>query len=253
MSHPDDEVLAAIALGDDVEVSGEHVSHLRSCQECSSHVASIRQTAGLVRTGASAAPLVRPPADLFSRIEAAIDAHDAFVGAGAAAEPEGFDASVRPLEDARAARERRDATRLPLGWASGLAAAGIAIGLLTGRALWLDQAPEPASVATAQLDALDTREHLGRATLLRTSDGVDLRVATSPLDPGAGYLEVWLINSDGKRMVSIGVLRGDGPETFPISQALIDQGYVVVDISREGFDDKPEHSGDSLARGTLSV
>jgi hypothetical protein len=61
-----------------------------------------------------------------------------------------------------------------------------------------------------------------------------------------------LINRDGKRMVSLGVLRADGRSTFPVTQQLIDEGYVVVDISREGFDDKPEHSGDSLVRGTLS-
>jgi Fe-S-cluster formation regulator IscX/YfhJ len=53
-------------------------------------------------------------------------------------------------------------------------------------------------------------------------------------------------------MVSIGVLPSDATEKrFPIPQALIDQGYVIVDISRENFDDQPQHSGDSLLRGTL--
>jgi hypothetical protein len=51
-------------------------------------------------------------------------------------------------------------------------------------------------------------------------------------------------------MVSIGVLDAE-TGVFPISQDLLDQGYVVVDISREPFDEQPEHSGDSLARGTL--
>ncbi len=32
---------------------------------------------------------------------------------------------------------------------------------------------------------------------------------------------------------------------------IIDQGYVIVDISKEQFDDKPAHSGDSLLRGQL--
>ncbi len=40
---------------------------------------------------------------------------------------------------------------------------------------------------------------------------------TTTLDPGDGYLEVWLINRDGKRMVSVGVLDA-GAGTFPISQ-----------------------------------
>ena len=65
---------------------------------------------------------------------------------------------------------------------------------------------------------------------------------------------MWLINRDLARMVSVGVLRpGEGSQRFAIDQDLIDQGYVIVDISREGFDDKPEHSGDSLARGTLAL
>ena len=55
-------------------------------------------------------------------------------------------------------------------------------------------------------------------------------------------------------MVSVGVLRPDAAEqTFPIPQELLDEGYVIVDISREGFDDAPEHSGDSVVRGSLAT
>ena len=46
----------------------------------------------------------------------------------------------------------------------------------------------------------------------------------------------------------------DAPEqTFAIDRDLIDQGYVIVDISREGFDTAPQHSGDSVVRGTLAT
>ena len=55
-------------------------------------------------------------------------------------------------------------------------------------------------------------------------------------------------------MVSVGVLRPDeADQTFAIPQELLDQGYVIVDISREGFDDRPEHSGDSIVRGALAT
>ena len=55
-------------------------------------------------------------------------------------------------------------------------------------------------------------------------------------------------------MVSVGVLRpGEADQSFAIPQELLDQGYVIVDISREGFDSAPEHSGDSVVRGTLST
>ena len=239
MSHPDEEVLAAVALGDEPGLTPDPLEHVRSCGQCSATVESLRQTVSYARSAADAPPMVAPPKDLWSRIETEVDALDA----------PGVVRSIGSMGSTP--RDRSGRARFPLPWAAGLAAAGVAIGLLTGRALWQDQAPESTTVATARLDTLDTRQRLGDAALLRTDGRVDLRVATSPLDAGDGYLEVWLINSDGKRMVSIGVLQGDGPETFPISQTLIDQGYVIVDISREGFDDRPEHSGDSLARGTL--
>ncbi len=256
MFHPDDETLAAVALGEETGLGEDQLEHVRSCAQCSATVASVRQTTQLVRSTSRSQPLVAPPAHVWSRIEAALDEPTSRpaeppVGVIPPPPPESSpsaSASVHSIQDAAARRTRR----LPLGWAAGLAAAGLAIGLLTGRALWQEPTPPPAAtIASAELDTLDTQQRLGEAALLRTDRGVDLRVSTTPLDPGDGYLEVWLINTDGKRMVSVGVLRGDAPETFPVSQALIDEGYVVVDISREGFDDRPEHSGDSVARGTL--
>ena len=63
---------------------------------------------------------------------------------------------------------------------------------------------------------------------------------------------MWLINKDLKRMVSVGVLQpGEPAQSFAIPQPLLDQGYVIVDISREKFDGSPAHSGDSLHRGKL--
>ena len=258
MFHPDDEALASVALGEEAGLTEAQLEHVRSCAVCSATVESVHHAARLARSGSRSRLLVAPPPDVWSRIEAEID--------GATAppvEPQGGlgrirpdaaptgPASVHPLEGPPT-QVRRRTGRLPVGWGAGLAAAGLAIGLLTGRALWQEPgAPPAATIATAQLDTLDTKQRLGEAALVRSDRGVDLRVSTSPLDPGDGYLEVWLINTDGKRMVSVGVLRGDAPETFPVSQALIDAGYVVVDISREGFDERPEHSGDSVARGTL--
>jgi hypothetical protein len=244
MFHPDEEALAALALGEDAGLTPGQLDHVRSCAECSATVESVAHTVALVRTGSRTEPMVAPPPAVWSRVEAAIDA--------AAVAPATVSPAARRLESVPSAGPRRAPRRVPLGWGAGLAAAGIAIGLLTGRALWQEPAaPAVTTIATARLDTLDTQQRLGDAALVRDAQGVDLRVATATLDPGDGYLEVWLINTDGKRMVSVGVLRGDGPETFPVSQTLIDEGYVIVDISREGFDDRPEHSGDSVARGTL--
>ena len=54
-------------------------------------------------------------------------------------------------------------------------------------------------------------------------------------------------------MVSIGVLpNGSSGQDLVVPRGLIDQGYVIVDISREQLDSSPEHSGESLLRGSLS-
>jgi len=115
--------------------------------------------------------------------------------------------------------------------------------------------PVPATtVATAQLDTLDTRQWLGSATVVERGGGVNLEVTAQVRDPGDGYIEVWLLNRDGKRMVSVGVLGWPGePGSFSISRRLLDEGYVVVDISREQFDEQPQHSGESIVRGTLTT
>ena len=86
-----------------------------------------------------------------------------------------------------------------------------------------------------------------------TLDGVELRVTTQPLANPDGYLEVWLINTDGKRMVAVGQLADGISGVFSVPQSVIDNGYVIVDISREALDDQPQHSGDSVVRGKLSL
>ena len=163
-----------------------------------------------------------------------------------APEPVPSDATVTPITASAARATRRRAA----AWGAALVAASLVVGLLAGRAIW---APDDSGrVSQVALETLDTRQREGEATVVRAKDGLDLSVVTDrPLDAGDGYLEVWLLNTDGKRMVSVGVLRPGESGTFPISQDLIDQGYVVVDVSKEQFDDKPAHSGDSLLRGQL--
>lgn len=238
MSHPDDGQLADAALDLD-ELAPSAREHLERCDECARTVSQLRRTAALV-AGSSAALLAAgawesPPPRVWDRIAATV------AGDRAGVVPIGARRPDQPI--------RRRGRAWP--WAAGMAAAGLVLGLLTGRAVWDEAAPPATRVAQADLGTLDTQQRLGQAAVVRTDSGVTLEVATtSALDAGDGYLEVWLINRDGKRMVSIGLLDAERG-LFPISQDLLDQGYVVVDISREPFDDQPEHSGDSLVRGTL--
>lgn len=273
MAHPDTEALAGLVLGpdwadDDPRVAAEVARHVEQCATCRRTVDELRQA---LTIAATAGPLEAPPAGLWGRIESVLDepgtepaheqAHDddgegsghrVLAPAGA---PGGTGTSSGPPVGTAAARPRR---RRSLLWTAAAAVVGLGVGLGSGWAINRGgEARTPTATATtttvasAPLDTLDTRQNLGQAALVRSSSGLDLRIATDRLDPGTGYLEVWLLNRDGKRMVSVGVLGAGGSDTFPVAQSVLDNGFVTVDISREAFDENLQHSGDSLVRGTL--
>ncbi|QKE84167.1 anti-sigma factor [Arthrobacter sp. NEB 688] len=252
--HPDDD-LVLLATGH--PVPAEVSVHLDSCPRCAHELAALRAVSELLRDPVH---LVDAPVGLWDKVSAEIDR----------------DEDGRPLltvvdgevpDDAPASAAAVDRSPAPTGptrrrrfggaWLVAAAAAGIVVGGVGVRALESPAPqPTPSTVVLGQtkLDTLDTQQVLGAASAVRVDGHLDLDVDTPALDPGPGYLEVWLINKDLRRMVSVGVLRpGDGNQRFAIDQSLIDQGYVIVDISREGYDDKPEHSGDSIARGTLAL
>ena len=250
MSHPSDDELADLALGE--PAAADVSAHVAQCATCSSAVADLRRTVRLVSNPRPYAGWQAPDDAVWAKVAAQLDtAEDAI--------PEAPDASGTAPDASRTApaapsapviRLERPGRRRTAAWAAALVAASLVVGLLTGRAIW--GTTEGGQVAQVALATLDTRRTEGEATLVRAASGLDLQVSTdTALDAGDGYLEVWLINADGKRMVSVGVLRPGEPGSFPVTQALIDQGYVVVDISKEQFDDKPAHSGDSLLRGQL--
>ena len=281
MSHPREEELVDLALGLDA-TDASVAAHAARCPRCSEVVSELRQAAALVSALPANAGWQAPSDAVWSRITDELDADAPGEAPSApvvdraapttAAEPvvlttwrtapsevdvatrhtpvSDLDVPTRQTlrSDGRGAISRRRAA----GWGALLAAASVAVGLLAGRAVWQPaEAPASRDVAQVALSTLDTKQDEGRATVVRSAGGLDLTVATTqPLDQKDGYLEVWLLNSDGRRMVSVGVL-APGEASFPISQRLIDEGYVIVDISREPFDDKPAHSGNSLLRGKL--
>lgn len=259
MSHPSDDELVDLAIGEPV---GEpQRAHVAGCDRCTAALEQLRRAG--VLTGRPTEPVDwQPPRpEVWERIAAELDAPvepapeaeptptPPTTTAHALPAPPG---AVHPLPAHPGAGGRRPhrLRRRTVALTGALVAASLVVGLLTGRAIW--GGGDGGRVSQVALSTLDTAVREGEATVLRARDGLDLRVVTDrPLDAGDGYLEVWLLNADGKRMVSVGVLGQGESGTFPISQSLIDQGYVVVDISRELYDDKPAHSGDSLLRGRL--
>lgn len=232
--HPDDETLAEMAVGGQLGVAER--AHVEACPECSDMISSLRDTVDVLR-GADDVAFSDPPEAVWSAVLAELGS----VG----------------VADLAARRKRgSDAASRPSWWRTGLAAAavvGIIAGALGMRLLAWPTGPNEAVVAAAPLATLDTQRALGEAEVVRVNGTLSLQVSTDELRPGNGYLEVWLINRDLKRMVSVGVLpAGRASARFPISQMLLDEGYVIVDVSREPLDEKPQHSGDSLVRGALT-
>lgn len=138
-------------------------------------------------------------------------------------------------------------------WVAAAAAAGLVVGGVGG-ALWMDRvrADERAAVvAEVPLEPLPGWSASGDAFVEQTSDGSRTLVVTldGEVDDSA-FREVWLIDRDVTKLVSLGVLEGsDGRFSIPAGLDLAE--FPVVDVSEEPFDGDPAHSGDSIIRGVL--
>lgn len=255
--HLSDDRLVDLTLGAPADPTED--DHLVDCATCSEAHSALLTTVSVTRR-ARPETLVAPPPRVWDAIQSEIDSGSV---AGTAREDDagpltespgdGSPAPVTRIGDRRARR-----TQLPVTW---LLAAACVLGILLGvggttlaTRLGGEPAPSEVTVASASLAPLDSPQTMGVASLVDRDDGLRLDVPDLSLDPGEGFLEVWLINRDLTRMISIGVLPVDATGVvLPVSQRLIDEGYVIVDISREPFDDEPAHSGDTLVRGELST
>jgi hypothetical protein len=153
----------------------------------------------------------------------------------------------------RQARRGASATAVFLVAAASLAV-GVAAGFAGDRLLRPQEATPSAStevVADTTLDALPPEPSAGgRAEVVQTDGGRRLDVQVSRLGSATGFYEVWLIDRDVKRMVPVGVLRGDRGE-FSLPEGVDLKTYPIVDISEEPLDGNPAHSGVSVLRGTM--
>lgn len=259
--HPDAEELVDAAIAGDP--GAEVASHVRACADCEAAVADYRHLHALLADAdETTIELEDPPPGLWPRIAAAIAADEARSSQPPPAPVELHAASsaqaAGPAHDDSPPRASGPTRGFARVWLAAAAVAGLGVGLLGGYALWNDanapQSGNPTAIASAELETLDSLRQRGNATVTRSAQSVDLAVTTEQFDPEGGYLEVWLINRDLTRMISVGVLPGDQRQaSFPISEELLAQGYTVVDISREEFDDNPLHSGDSIVRGELPI
>lgn len=234
--HPDDEVLAALALDED-DVSPEERRHVTDCPRCIAELEELRSTIRIASSLETEEAVELPGAGVWDSVSLEVRRAS---GPAAAASENGTPTRGR-------GGLRGPATLL-------IAAACLVVGVVAGLVVAPESDdPEPTAetLATAELNTLTGGERLGTATVQRLNGGTDLTLSLKPVRTGDGFLEVWLLNRDLDRIVSVGVVGDTWAPSFDIPQRLLDDGYVVVDVSRESYEGGPEHSGDSVMRGTL--
>lgn len=150
--------------------------------------------------------------------------------------------AVHRLDDRRRAPRP---TRLPWVLAAAAAVVVVAVGAV---AVLRPTTEDPTVLASAPLDQLADRGE-GTAELVDEDGTLELHLETADLDPGDGFLEVWVIDTEVSKLVSLGPLRADG--VYDLPDGLDPEAFPVVDVSVEPIDGDPAHSGDSVLRGQL--
>jgi anti-sigma-K factor RskA len=225
-AHPSEEDLALLALGESLPQVDEHVG---SCPLCEHELVALESTVNAAR-GADLAALPPPPPSVWVRVSEEL---------GLAEEPAGRGAAVAALP----ARGRWRRRALAAGGALTAAAAGIALVTTLG-------GTEPAGGA-ATLEALGDVEARGTVQLARASDPPSLLVDTEGLPPPDGVYEVWLLDLDNDRIVTLGTLDETGRGWLSVPDDVVLEEFPVVDVSIEPDDGDPTHSGNSVLRGDV--
>lgn len=232
MRHLDPDLLALLALGEQVAEPRDS-AHLAECAACSEELANLSHAADVGCASLDAGELLEPDPRVWQRVRDEL-------GVAQPAPP------VTELR--RHARRSRPRWVIPVAIAaSAVIVAGVGVGVTA------TLAPPPVTVlASATLNAFPGWQgSSGEAIVEKGPDGARLlHVTLTEADKKAGYREAWLMSSDLKSLVSLGVVR-DGSGTFTVPDGIDMSKYDVVDISDEPYDGNPAHSGDSIVRGQL--
>ncbi len=246
MNHIDGDRLAAYALDATEQPTPGDQEHLQQCDQCAVELAELRQLITAADPAHAGDPLHSPP----HRVWESITAELGTVPAATTAEAVTPGRPVGRIDPTRSADDGRSGTRS--WWAIGLVAAlvGVLVGVLGTVAIRTAQTPAETVVSEIALNPLPGKAGSGQATLINTPEGLRLRVSLSGIEVTDADLEVWLINTDGEQMRSLG-LAGDSGGTFNVPGWFIPDDYRIVDVSVEPHDGNLNHSTDSEVRGTL--
>ena len=261
--HTNPEVLALVALGEQVATPAEH-DHISTCPACSEEVAELARIVDVGRSSTTSDSMSAPSPQVWERIQAELgfDIQSSRTDGGTddrrlngvttAATVTDLtarrDASGDPAPPRRTSSGRR---LIALAVAAALAlVAGVAIGVTYERRT---NGPRERVIASAELAPLPEWDGAtGRAEVVADGrGGRALIVKMSSPKPVDGKVEVWLMDAQG-RPTSMGTMNNGVAElVVPPDMSLFDQPNV--DISAEpAVDPDPGHNGASILRGRLT-
>lgn len=251
MHHLDPELLSLLAL-DERAGDESDMEHLRTCGTCAAEYAALRRAADAVRADPDRSALVPPGPHVWTAIHGELGLDETLAEDPLAAEqPRNVSQPVTEQQKPGIRGGKLPGRTFPGGGAWLAAAAAVIIAAAGITWAITRQAPEPAPVATTELEPLEEFSVTGTAQVVRTDEGARQLTVELSEDVAEGYQEVWLIKPDLSGLISLGTMEQQ-TQTFTIpAEVSLDQ-YPIVDVSDEPVDGDPAHSGISIVRGSLS-
>jgi anti-sigma-K factor RskA len=237
--HDADDLVVRAALGE--ELTGDERRRLEDDPDLQERVAEFEEIVDLARSDPDAVASDATVDHLWSGIAA-----EAFGAAPPTATRE------RPTDPDPAAHRvvplwPRRARWVAMGAVAAAAAAAVAV-LVTVGPLG-PSSPQP--VAAAELEPFGGAQVAAVEGEFVVVDGdAELRLDLSGLpERDDGFYEVWLLDPEEGRLVSLGPARADGTYALPSGTGVDD--FPSVDVSVEPHDGDPGHSGASVLRGSV--
>ena len=251
MTHLSSDRLAGGVLGTEEAFTEAEQNHLVSCAQCSEEFAELGRIADLTRQPEHVDPQLVPNA-VWQSVQAQLGISTAAAATTTSAAGTAITATAEPTPPTtltqrpdRTFRKRRSLL---------IAALAAAFGLIVGAGITTVATRDRVEVTSrVSLEALPGHTGHGTAELITDQGQPELRVQIDAPTTPDRYREVWLINTDGERMYTLGVLPDDGRASYPLPPELAGQlqGFTIVDVSIEPYDGNPAHSRDSQVRGVL--